>query len=851
MSRYGAFLSYSRRDLEFARKLHAALEAYRLPKNAGESSVTDKPDRISPIFRDQDEVSASPNLGDTLNQALADSSALIVIASPDSASSQWVNAEIDAFARLGRARRIFVAIPPYISEERGFQLNSIFPPALLKLGEPLAADFRKICDGWTLGKLKLVAGVAGVDLVRLRDRDAARRLQRTAIGSIAAAAVLGVVGVTGLNWWQADQRARTERIERSVEAIRANLLSDQVGLGLAYVDSIDRRSVPADIAAALDRIQLFWSDQLESPADAIAAIPIGSTYTINDVLYYRGEAGAMRMPVEGASSAFMRPGSSYMYMVGRDGVTHRVDAATGEATIPPGQAEGGFSGHSLYELPNGVLVWINTGGPGPSMAGASDFAHVSYGDGGSSGIINMRVHTPFHANADCTKLYFADGDEGYGAIPEIPVYNAKYVQILYEDATMLPQERFRLGVITLDHTAANWRETPMSPGQVTNYNAENFSYDWLEARGRPIEEACAQYKLEERIFSTEAANIRLPSLSQRAWRHDPSLARDAVWRREGGWSNGLVEYADGVPGSFADTPEGRFAVYEDLGAYMGAAYVFCNLLPGAAARCEGSEWGESEGALDYFPEANFVDTVAGLVDMRTLQVTPWGDEGGDHNGLTVAPGGRTLMSFADGTIFVYAYAPGQSPTLVRRFAHAETAEVEAMQALNAEDALIVTHEGRLMRVDTAEQRIEWSVRDREIAQSLGDNDYIGTPIGYVRLAASPDGTIGLVLPGATARLYELTIGAPLTPHVNFRGLGTQPPYRPVLTVTNDGAVTIAGARDGEAVVRDAPQRRPPPADPACLYGARVENGEVHAVEIFGDPQMMQRCGFTGATPVQN
>jgi len=844
MARYGAFISYSRSDVAFARKLHAALESYRLPRNAGESQAVEKPDRIAPLFRDQDEVSASSNLGDTLRAALADSFALIVIASTDAANSRWVNAEIEEFARLGRAGRIFVAIPPYISGERGFPLNSIFPPALMSLGEPLAADFRPHCDGWTLGKLKLVAGVAGVDLVRLRDRDAARRLRRTAVASVAGLAIVGVLGATGLNWWQAEQRARNERVERSLEAVRANLSSDQVGVGLAYVESLRSVGVSDETAAALDRVRLFWNDQLESPADSIAAIPVGATYSVNDVLYYRSESGPMRMPVTGADTVYQREGLDHLYMAGDDGVLHRVNAATGETSIPPGQREGGYVPDELYELPNGVLIMTAVTGPGASMAGSRERAHVSYPSGGRSGFVRMGVHLHLHANDSCTRLYFVDGAEGYGATSEVIESNPDFVQLIYEDRSIFESEPYRLGVVTLDPQGdPNWREGALAPGSVSRDTQEPFTEDWLAAHGAPLNEVCARYRLEASYIRGDAREVRLPSISTRAWRHDPSIAQGAVWRQVGGWFNGASEEAFDVPGIFWQSEDGRFAVYERFGAYQGATYTFCSHPQNGSARCITRE-GESEGELSYLPQAGVVSTVEGLMDMRTLRVTPW-----PHAGLSEAPGGRTLMTYANGAISAHAYAQGAAPTLTHSFTDPEIAELVAVRALNAEEALAVTREGRLMRINVAERRIEWSERDRAAADFLAGKDYFG-PTELVQLAASPDGRIGVLLLLGSVRLYELTLGMPLTPSVPLEDIGVRELRRAIVSVSNEGEVRISGAGEGQGLVRPAPQPRPAPADSACFYGARVVDGQAQPVDILGNPEMMRRCGFTNATPSQ-
>src|SRR5215831_1600981 len=94
--RYWAFISHSHCDEKWAKRLHHALETYRLPKKLV-GSVTPMgqvPARLFPIFRDRDELATSADLGASLKDALARSKSLIVLCSPAAATSRWVNEEV-------------------------------------------------------------------------------------------------------------------------------------------------------------------------------------------------------------------------------------------------------------------------------------------------------------------------------------------------------------------------------------------------------------------------------------------------------------------------------------------------------------------------------------------------------------------------------------------------------------------------------------------------------------------------------------------------------------------------------------------------------------------------------------
>src|SRR5271165_4683038 len=102
--RYRAFIAYSHQDEAWAKWLHKALETYRVPARlvGTKTEVGAIPPRLAPIFRDRDELPSSPDLSRKINEALAQSEHLIVICSPHSAASRYVNEEIITFKRLDR-----------------------------------------------------------------------------------------------------------------------------------------------------------------------------------------------------------------------------------------------------------------------------------------------------------------------------------------------------------------------------------------------------------------------------------------------------------------------------------------------------------------------------------------------------------------------------------------------------------------------------------------------------------------------------------------------------------------------------------------------------------------------------
>lgn len=237
---YYAFLSYSHADEAMAKWLHEKLESFRVPSSiAGQLSETGiVPSRLTPIFRDRGELAAAGDLGTEIREALAASRFLIVLCSPSAAKSRWTNAEIDLFKRHRPDGCVLAAIvsgEPFASEKPGREAEECLPPALRihydrrgrptkKTAEPLAADLRETGDGKRNGFLKLVAGMTGVGLDDLIQRDATRRhrqMASLAAISIAGMAVTSALAITAIN---ARDAARDQR--REAEGLVSYMLGD-------------------------------------------------------------------------------------------------------------------------------------------------------------------------------------------------------------------------------------------------------------------------------------------------------------------------------------------------------------------------------------------------------------------------------------------------------------------------------------------------------------------------------------------------------------------------------------------------------------------------------------------------
>jgi tetratricopeptide (TPR) repeat protein len=233
--RYRAFISYSHGDARWAAWLHRALETYKVPRRLrdGDATHAPLPASLAPVFRDREELASANALGPQIESALADSEALIVICSPAAAQSRWVGQEILAFKRSRPGARVLALI--VAGEPHAGDARECFPDALrFELGpdgslttqpaEPLAADLRPGKDGKSLALSKLAAGLLGIGLDALRQREAQRRHQRMLAITALAVAVMLVTSFLGVQAMIARQAA--ERRQKQAEALVDFMLGD-------------------------------------------------------------------------------------------------------------------------------------------------------------------------------------------------------------------------------------------------------------------------------------------------------------------------------------------------------------------------------------------------------------------------------------------------------------------------------------------------------------------------------------------------------------------------------------------------------------------------------------------------
>lgn len=206
---YDAFISYSHRDLKWAKWIQEKLETFHIPDGADEPFTNRRSMRV---FRDQTDL-AGVEVTTSLRRELRLSRFLIVVCSPNSAASRWVNDEVAYFEGLGRQDNIIAFIVDGEPDSDNPALEC-YPPRMRSTGERsmLGANVQEI--GKVKALLKVVSLLIGVRFNRLVDREKQRR-RRNAI-TIAAILLVVSASLAALLWRNAEISRRNKALSRDV-----------------------------------------------------------------------------------------------------------------------------------------------------------------------------------------------------------------------------------------------------------------------------------------------------------------------------------------------------------------------------------------------------------------------------------------------------------------------------------------------------------------------------------------------------------------------------------------------------------------------------------------------------------
>lgn len=352
---YDAFISYRHADLDkfVAETLHKQLEAFRLPRSVAKRKLKGEKTRIKRVFRDKDELPIASDLASPIITALEHTDFLIVICSPRTPSSIWVEREISTFIALhGRERILAVLIEGEPSES--------FPPALLESEreitlpngskstekipvEPLAADIRgknkhEVAKNLKQELLRLVAPMFNCGYDDLKQRHREQKIKRTMSILLAACAFFLCFG--GYSTYQALRiQKQSEQIQQQSNEIAAKSEEIQKQYDEILVTNLN--------SLGEDSLRLFEEgDRMESIRIAQSALPTSSLddslplvanaeYALSEALYvYQNESDMLpdRTYSHDTDVEFMKlsPSEERMLTVDASNTISIFDTNTGE-----------------------------------------------------------------------------------------------------------------------------------------------------------------------------------------------------------------------------------------------------------------------------------------------------------------------------------------------------------------------------------------------------------------------------------------------------------------------------------------------------------------------------------------
>lgn len=246
-----------------AGRLHRKLEGYSVAPHLAGGKPDLRAGRIRPVFRDRDELATAESLTRSIEQALDESEALVVICSPDAVASRWVNEEIRYFRRHhpGRPVLAFVvrgnpaADPVLESEAAVFPINLLLTDLDQPQGdriEPLASDARREADGFSKAFLKLTAGLIGVRYDQLRDRELRRRNRRWALLGSLSLLLTAVFAVLAWRATVARNEARLARAQAELELLSERQTRDFLLSAFKLADPGEARGTTVTVREVLD-----------------------------------------------------------------------------------------------------------------------------------------------------------------------------------------------------------------------------------------------------------------------------------------------------------------------------------------------------------------------------------------------------------------------------------------------------------------------------------------------------------------------------------------------------------------------------------------------------------------------
>ncbi len=193
---YTAFISYRHMtpDQEIAKKLHRMIESYSVPSALREEGRR----HVGKVFRDQEELPLSSDLGKDIEDALDNSEWLICVCSPAYLESRWCLRELEYFMEHRDRNHVLVLLTkgePQDSFPEPLRFTADDAGNRIEL-EPLAADVRGNSLAESLKKLKrekfrILAPILGTTFDGLYQRQRRQTMRNVLAAALSAVVILG------------------------------------------------------------------------------------------------------------------------------------------------------------------------------------------------------------------------------------------------------------------------------------------------------------------------------------------------------------------------------------------------------------------------------------------------------------------------------------------------------------------------------------------------------------------------------------------------------------------------------------------------------------------------------------
>jgi tetratricopeptide (TPR) repeat protein len=263
MAAYDAFISYSHaKDKPIANALQSVTQKLGKPWYRRRSLR---------IFRDDTSLSATPGLWPAIEQALGQSRFLLLLASPEAASSPWVDKEVAYWRKHKSAGTVLIALTggdlTWDARANDFAWTGAapLPPALKGAfeDEPKWVDLRAYRDGANPRDARFAelaadfaAAIHGMPKEDLLSQELRQQRRALSLAWSAAGVLLVLAGLAGWQWSVATEQKKIaleqrDRAERSLDVATNAANSMVLDLARAFRD---RSGMPADLVRlVLDR----------------------------------------------------------------------------------------------------------------------------------------------------------------------------------------------------------------------------------------------------------------------------------------------------------------------------------------------------------------------------------------------------------------------------------------------------------------------------------------------------------------------------------------------------------------------------------------------------------------------